>query len=84
MPGLRFAVKSDLKRGVHRQPGEEAMEASKITEYAHALYDAHGDKAEFEAAQKARVLRDRGKLAEAETWHSIRKAISEMRGVRES
>jgi hypothetical protein len=40
---------------------------AKITEYARALYEAHGDKAEAEAAQKARQHEDAGETEEAET-----------------
>ena len=54
------------------------MEMAKITEYARALYEAHGDKAEAEAAQKARQHEDAGDAAEAETWRAVRKAISEI------
>jgi hypothetical protein len=60
------------------------MEMAKITEYARALYEAHGDKAEAEAAQKARQHEDAGDTEEAETWRAIRKAIGEMRGAHES
>lgn len=60
------------------------MEMAKITEYARALYEAHGDKAEAEAAQKAKQHEDAGDTEEAETWRAIRKAISEIRGAHES
>ena len=60
------------------------MEASKIAEYARSLYDAHGDKAELEAAQKARECREAGNAAEAETWDAVRKAVSQIRGAHES
>lgn len=60
------------------------MEMAKITEYARALYEAHGDKAEAEAAQKARQHEDAGETEEAETWRAIRKATGEMRGAHES
>lgn len=60
------------------------MEMAKITEYARALYDAHGDKAEAEAAQKARAHEEAGATEEAETWRAVRRAISEIRGARES
>ena len=56
------------------------MEASKITEYARALYEAHGDKAEAEAAQKAKKHEEAGEEKEAATWRSIRAAISQIRG----
>jgi hypothetical protein len=60
------------------------MEMTKIAEYARALYEAHGDKAEAEAAQKARHFEDAGDAEQAETWRSVRKAIAEMRGAHES
>ncbi|MDJ0640388.1 MAG: hypothetical protein QNJ20_16305 [Paracoccaceae bacterium] len=56
------------------------MKISKITEYARALYDAHGDKAELEAARKAKECEDAGDTAEAETWRAVRRAIAEIRG----
>ncbi|MBT8409603.1 MAG: hypothetical protein KJN93_08260 [Alphaproteobacteria bacterium] len=60
------------------------MKMSNITEYARALYDAHGNKAEAEAAQKAREFETAGDTKEAENWHAIRKAIRELRGARET
>lgn len=60
------------------------MEIAKITKYARSLYSVHGDRAEAEAAQKAKRCREEGNEDEAETWDSIRMAISEFRGVRES
>ena len=60
------------------------METTKIAEYARALYEAHGDRAEAEAAQKAKRCDEEGNSAEADTWRAVRTAISEMRGARES
>ena len=60
------------------------MEMKKIAEYARALYEAHGNKAEVEAAQKAKQHEEAGESEEAETWRAVRKAINEMRGVHES
>jgi len=60
------------------------MEAAKIAEYARSLYNAHGDRAEAEAAQKAKQYQEEGNEAEAQTWQSVRRAISEIRGARES
>ena len=59
--------------------GDETMETVKIAEYARALFDAHGDKAEAEADQKASNLRAEGKAGEAEQWEKVRKAIHELR-----
>lgn len=60
------------------------MEMAKITQYARSLYEAHGDKAEAEAAQKAKALEDAGDMAEAETWRAVQRAIREIRGAHES
>ena len=59
------------------------MEMTKIHEYARALFDAHGDKAEAEAAQKARQNEEAGNTAEAGIWRAVQRAISEMRGARQ-
>lgn len=57
---------------------------TKIAEYARALYEAHGNKAEAEAAQKAKRCEEAGDIVEAETWHAVRRAINGMRGAPES
>jgi hypothetical protein len=44
---------------------------AKITEYARALYDANDDKAEAEAAHKARQHEDAGETEEAETLPAL-------------
>lgn len=51
-----------------------------LIQYAHALFSAHGDKAEAEAAQKALAEEATGNLAEAEKWRAIRGHIRELRG----
>lgn len=56
------------------------MEISDITRHARALYDAHGDAAEAEAAARARAATDRGDPDQAETWIRIRAAIRGLRG----
>lgn len=56
------------------------MGPSSIMTYASALYSAHGDQAEFEAAQKARVAREKGDLSRAATWDKVRIHIRQMRG----
>lgn len=56
------------------------MDASKITDYARALYDAHGDKAEAEAAQKMKTAEAAGKAEEVEQWRSVREAVRALRG----
>jgi len=60
------------------------MDTDQITEYARALYEAHGDKAEVEAAQKARQHAEAGETKEANDWRAIRAVISEIRGAHES
>ncbi len=56
------------------------MLVTQIREHARMLYQAHGDKAEFEAAQKARAFEESGDEAQAREWRAIREAIHEMRG----
>lgn len=56
------------------------METSKVAEYARALFEAHGDKAEAEAAQKAKHHEDAGEAKEAQVWRAVRAAIREIRG----
>ena len=58
------------------------MEVAKIAQYARSLYNAHGDKAEAEAAQRAKAHEEKGEHEEAETWRSIQVAIKEIRGAR--
>lgn len=56
------------------------MELSKTTEYARALYEAHGDKAEAEAAKKVKQHEEAGEAENAADWHAIREAIRAIRG----
>jgi len=60
------------------------MQTSATAQYAHALYAAHGDKAEHEAAQKAHVANDNGDRVGAERWQSIRQHIKELRGAHQT
>jgi hypothetical protein len=60
------------------------MEPSQVTQHARALYNAHGDKSEAEAAQKAKACRDEGKIDEADDWTAIREAIRILRGANQS
>jgi len=55
------------------------MNAVTIVEHARQLLEAHGDKAEAEAAQKAAAREAEGKTEEAENWRKIRAAIHQMR-----
>ena len=56
----------------------------KITEIAHSLYAAHGDKAELEAARRENESKQSGDSGEAETWRAIRGAIRGIRGANQS
>ena len=56
------------------------MNAAQIDDVAHRLYRAHGDRAEFEAAQKAKECEARGASGEAENWRSVRARIRILRG----
>ncbi len=58
------------------------MKMQEIVQHAHALYEAHGDKAEAEAAQKASSEAAAGHAEEAEKWEKIRAHIQELRGPR--
>jgi hypothetical protein len=58
------------------------MKMQDIAQHAHALYRAHGDKAEVEAAQRAASEAQSGNAAEAEKWRKIRLHIKELRGPR--
>ena len=60
------------------------MDYSEIVQYARSLYDAHGDKAEAEAAQRAAAARNAGKRKDAERWEKIRLNIKELRGARQT
>ena len=60
------------------------MERTRIAESARALHEAHGDKAEVQAAQKAKRLEEAGDADGAADWRAIREAIREMRGAPES
>jgi len=55
------------------------MDSLKIIEHARQLFEAHGDKAEAEAAQKASSFEAEGDNDQAEIWKKIRNAIHEMR-----
>lgn len=56
------------------------MRETDIVDYAKRLLEAHGGKAEAEAAAKVREFEQANNPDEAETWRKIRAAISEMRG----
>ncbi|MBF9036625.1 hypothetical protein HKCCE2091_20510 [Rhodobacterales bacterium HKCCE2091] len=56
------------------------MDMSDIARHARALYDAHGDSAEAEAAKQAQRAKSFGDTATATEWQRIRSAIRELRG----
>lgn len=56
------------------------MQTKELIQYAHALYEAHGDKAEAEAAQKSAAAKAEGKAEDAAKWDKIRAHIKELRG----
>jgi hypothetical protein len=60
--------------------GGKQMRETDIADYAKRLLDAHGGKAEAEAAAKARQFEEKRDAEQAENWRRIRAAISEMRG----
>ena len=55
------------------------MKATKVAEHARQLLEAHGDKAEAEAAQKANEHEAKGNTEDAANWRRVRAAIHEMR-----
>jgi hypothetical protein len=60
------------------------MQEAEVYDYARQLFEAHGDKAVAEAAQKASALEKQGDSEQAETWRHIEAALKLMRGPHES
>lgn len=60
------------------------MDAIKISEYAHALYSSHGDRAEAEVSKKMRESEEAERFDEANDWKAIRQAIRSLRGPNQS
>ena len=56
------------------------MDAIQTAQYARALYTAHGDRAEAEAAQRMRECEAAGNVQEAKDWQAVRQNIRQMRG----
>lgn len=56
------------------------MDALKTAQYARALYSAHGDQAEAEAAQKMRECKDAGNMQQARDWQAVHQSIRQIRG----
>ncbi|MEL7164875.1 MAG: hypothetical protein AAFY52_06550 [Pseudomonadota bacterium] len=59
-------------------------DAMTISQHARALYRAHGDKAEAEAAKRERVAHEAGKEGEAVDWRRIRASIHQIRGANQT
>lgn len=55
------------------------MDQRDLVQYAKSLYDAHGGKAEAEAAQKALNAQQDGRIDDATRWGQIRAHIRELR-----
>lgn len=55
------------------------MRENEIIDYARRLLEAHGDKAEAEAARKVRELEEQNESEQLEDWRKIRAAITELR-----
>lgn len=60
------------------------MSSANIDDYAQRLYSAHGDRAEYEAAQRAKDSDAKGDTRAAQQWRKVREAICQMRGPRVS
>jgi hypothetical protein len=60
------------------------MQEGEIYDYARQLFEAHGDQAVVEAAQKAVNFETQGEREKAQTWRHIEAAMKLMRGPRQS
>ena len=60
------------------------MQEMDIQDYARQLFEAHGDRAIAEAAQKAGAFEQRGEKEQAETWRRVEAALKLMQGPHES
>ncbi|KAE9630467.1 hypothetical protein FEE96_07745 [Parasedimentitalea maritima] len=60
------------------------MNAIQTAEFARALYSAHGDKAEAEAAHKMQECEAAGNSDKVQDWKAIRQAIRALRGPNQS
>ena len=63
---------------------DDAMDATKVQDYARQLLEAHGAKAIAEAAQKAAACEKAGDKKRAETWRRVEAALLLMHGPRQS
>ena len=55
------------------------MQTTQVAEFARQLLDAHGDRAEIEAARKVQDAETSGDSQLAENWRRVRAAIHELR-----
>ena len=60
------------------------MTMIQVDDYARRLYTAHGDRAEYEAAQKAKDADAKGDTETAAQWRQVREKIRILRGPNES
>ena len=60
------------------------MDMKQVHDFARKLVEAHGDKAEVEAAAKLRAAEEAGDAQEIENWTRIRAAVRERRSAHES
>ena len=56
------------------------MSEIEIHDYARQLFEAYGDRAVLQAAQKACTCEEKGEAEEAETWRHIEAVLQHMRG----
>ena len=56
------------------------MQEIEIQDYARQLFEARGNRAIVDAAQKARSFEEQGNREEAETWRHIEAALKLMCG----
>lgn len=56
------------------------MDMTQVDDYANRLLTAHGDRAEYEAAQKAKSCEEAGNGDQAEQWRRVREKIRILRG----
>ena len=75
--GSRAAIAT---RSEEKEHDAMRMQEIDIHDYARQLFEARGDKAVVEAAQKARSLEEQGQREEAETWRHVEAALKLMRG----
>ena len=69
---------------MRRKEEVSEMQGVDVQDYARQLFEAHGEKAVAEPAQKARALEEQGKDEEAKTWRLIEGAVKEMLGPHQS